>query len=388
MMNLTKSTVEMLYPDIMKTVEFLSKVDRGSKSLPGLAVTANYLAGKLREFGCEVTFHPDETYGATVVGRKKGKGKARFLFFAHMDTVWPEGTCEEFSYRVEGHFAYGPGVGDCTHGIVASLYVLKALNEMGFDNYAEIIILFNPDEELTSPSSTKWIQHYAEGVDIAFCMEGPDNENEFIASRAGSAYYEMRVKGVMAHAGVEPEKGRNALQELVFKLNEIQKLQIDDAYFCICWINGGNGDCIVADNAYAMFRYRINSHETVDKINAVLEKINEKPYIEGTETTITYWKEGGFGPLVKNKWVDKFCKLIETTSAEMGCPLKEAYCGGGSDAVSASLLAPTLDGLTPISYGCHTREERLDLDTIIPRISLLAVLIQQISNDEQYHRVD
>lgn len=388
MIDTTKKTIEKLYPEIMNTVETLTKIDRGTKSLSGLAETADYLADKLRELGCEVVFHPDDTYGATVVGRKKGKGKVRILLFAHMDTIWPEGTCEQNPYRVDGRCAYGPGVSDCTHGIIASLYMLKALNEMGVDNYGEIIILFNPDEELTSPSSTKWIEHYAKGVDIAFCMEGPDGEDLFISSRGGSAYYEIRVKGKMAHAGVEPEKGRNAIHELVYKLDEIQKHPVDGAYFCVCWINGGNGDCIVADNAYAMIRYRIYSYDTIDKINEVLNKINEKPYVEGTETTITYWKEGGFGPLVRKEWVDKFCRLFEKTSAELGFPLKEGSSGGGDDAVSASLYAPTLDGLTPLTYGCHTKEEKLVLDTIVPRMTLLTVAIQRICNDDQYLRRD
>jgi glutamate carboxypeptidase len=386
MMELTSSICANQFPDILETIQFLSQVDRGSESLAGLAVTAEYLAGKLESLGCEVTWHPNDAYGATIVGRKKGKGQARFLFFAHMDTIWPDGTCAEFPFRIEGNLAYGPGVSDCTPGIIGSLYALKTLNDLKFDDYGEIILLFNPDEELTSPSSTQWIKHYAQDIDLAFCMEGPDNPDEFISSRAGSAYYEMRVKGLMAHAGVEPEKGRNALEELVFKLNRIQQRQIDDAYFCLCWINGGSGDCIVADNAYAMFRYRIRRFETIDKIAAMLAEVNATSFIEGTTTTITYWKDGGFGPLVKKPWVEKFCKLVEKTSADMNFPLKEGYSGGGDDAVSASLFAPTLDGLAPVSRGCHTRDERLELDSIIPRTALLATLIQQISTDRYYLR--
>ena len=121
-----------------------------------------------------ITVYDHEEYGPTVVGRKQGKGKARILMFAHMDTVWPEGTCAQRPLHVEGKFAYGPGVSDCVHGMIGALYSLQALNDTGFEDYGEIIILFNPDEELYSPSSKQWIEKYARISDVAFCMEGPD----------------------------------------------------------------------------------------------------------------------------------------------------------------------------------------------------------------------
>lgn len=144
MKELAVTTAQKLYPEALQTIETLCTIDRGSMSLQGLAQTAEYLANFMRAQGCEVVMHPDETYGATVVGRKKGKGKAKILLYAHMDTVWPEGTCAERPFYIEGNFAYGPGVSDCTHGLITGLYTLKALCEMGIDNYGEIIFLFNP----------------------------------------------------------------------------------------------------------------------------------------------------------------------------------------------------------------------------------------------------
>ena len=130
-----RGAVKARYGEIMQTVETLSTIDRGSRYLKGLEQTADFLRRKLEELGCTVTVYPDEDYGPTVVGRKKGQGKARILLYAHMDTVWPEGTCAQRPFRVEGRFAFGPGVSDCTHGIIGSLYSLQALHDVGCADY-------------------------------------------------------------------------------------------------------------------------------------------------------------------------------------------------------------------------------------------------------------
>lgn len=88
----------------------------------------------------------------------------------------------------------------------------------------------------------------------------------------------------------------------------------------------------------------------------------------------------------KLPWVDQLVQLVCTTSEEMGFPLREACSGGGADSASTVLNCPTLDGLAPASFGCHSPEERLQLDTIVPRVSLMAVLLQKIGSDDKYLR--
>ena len=88
----------------------------------------------------------------------------------------------------------------------------------------------------------------------------------------------------------------------------------------------------------------------------------------------------------KLPWLDKFVEAVEEVSAEMGYPLKESYSYGGCDGASTVTNCPTLDGLTPLTYGCHSKNERIKLTTIVPRIALLSVLIQKFCSDEKYLR--
>lgn len=376
--------VENLYPEMIEMIKTVTGFERGTKNLPGLLQTAEYMTDYLKRLGCEVNWHPDPVYGNTVVGRKKGKGKIKILFYAHMDTVWPEGTVKERPFEIKENLAYGPGVSDCTQGLMSSLFLLKALNEAGFDRYGELIFVFNPDEELTSVSSTKWLEKYSGEADVAICMEAPDEAGTFTTARAGSAYYQIYIKGKMAHAGVNPEEGANALEELTYKMNEILAKKFPDVYLVVCRMQGGSGDCCVADNAYAMLRYRIKSRDAVPAIDAFLKEVEKKVYVKGTQTRIEFWPEGGFGPMQKLPWVQKLIDLVLETSRELDYPLEEGYSYGGCDSASTVMNCPTLDGLAPETVGCHSEGEYLRLDTIIPRITLLTVLVEKLSGDERY----
>lgn len=380
--------VEGMYPEIVTMLKEITGFERGTKNLPGIRQMAAYMKQRMEALGCEVSELDDPEYGPTLVSRKKGRGKLRAMFYAHMDTVWPDGSTKELPFRIEGEYAYGAGVSDCSQGLIGSVFMLKALNELGFDNYDELIFVFNPDEELTSISSTKWLKKISseENIDLAICMEGPDREGTFTSARAGSAYYEINIKGKMAHAGVNPEDGANALVELTYKMNDILAKQFPDVYLVVCWMRGGSGDCCVADNAYAMLRYRIKTWDVVPQIDAFLKEVEKKTYVPGTTTSIEFWPQGGFGPMPKLPWLDKFVEAVEETSAEMGYPLKESYSYGGCDGASTVTNCPTLDGLTPLTYGCHSKNERIKLTTIVPRIALLSVLIQKFCSDEKYLR--
>lgn len=381
-MNIEKVRIqaEKLYPEFMKALETITGFERGSKNVSGLRQMAEFLKKELEELGCTITIHENETYGPTLVARKKGTGKVKLMFFAHMDTVWEPGTCQIRKFEIRGNSAYGPGVSDCSHGMLGQLFMLKILTALKFNQFGEIILLFNPDEEVGSTSSKQWIKKYAKEADVAICMEGPDHENEFIAARGGSMYFEMRVKGVSAHAGCAPEKGRNAIAELCYKLNMIQQLEIPEAIQCLTKLEGGSGDCSVADNAMAHFRFRVDSFEAMDRVHKAMDKIGKMCFIDGTETELTYLADEEFPPMVKYPQAQEYIELVEETSREMGMPLKAVFCGGASDGAFACQTGTvTLDGLTPISYGWHTPDEHLELQTIVPRLTLLATVVSRIS---------
>ena len=384
MISQIKSYLEDVYPDILKTLEDITAIDRESKNVIGLTEMANYLEKRLYKLGCSVERFEDDCYGPTLIGRKKGSGKHTIMLYAHMDTVWPAGTYLKRPFRIENNRAYGPGVSDCSHGILGTLYSIEALEVLGINNYKEIIILFNSDEELYSPGSEKYITEYAKYADVAFCMESSDVIDEYISHRGGVMFFDIEVKGIKSHAGGMPEKGRNAIEELAHKISMIHQIKVPNAYLHTTLIKGGINEGVVPDYAWAHVDVRVDTMEAFEEVEREMQRIEADTLIEGTTTTCRQ-RSGGCLPMIRVPEQDKFCKLIDEVSTEEGHPLHEAFCGGGANAVLSALAGtPTLDGVTPISGCWHTDQEYLELSTVVPRITVLAEVIRRICGDDMY----
>ncbi len=76
------------------------------------------------------------------------------LFVAHLDTVFDRGTSQRRPFAIRGgDHAHGPGVNDCCTGVLSQYYAVRILDDLGFEDYGELILVFNSDEELGSPWS-------------------------------------------------------------------------------------------------------------------------------------------------------------------------------------------------------------------------------------------
>src|SRR5690554_1872869 len=239
MINKIQDKASLYYADFLGDLKTLVNIDSGSKNIRGLEKVADFFAESLKKMGCEITLENSSVYGPTQIAQKKGKGKKSILLLAHMDTVWPEGAAEKRSFYIEGNKAFGPGVTDCRSGMLTQYYTLRILEDLNIDNYKEMILIFNPDEELGSPFSREIIWKYAEKVDVSLILEAPDNPDEIITSRGGKLSYMLEVFGKPAHSGTAFDKGINAIDELLYKLRKIQDLDFDEIKTSIATIEGG-----------------------------------------------------------------------------------------------------------------------------------------------------
>lgn len=381
-----RSTVEQLYPAFLRDLEALVNIDSGSENVEGLRRVVDYLIPRLEDMGLSTAVEWHDRYGPFLTARTRGKGKATILFLAHLDTVWPPGTAEERPFRIEEPYAYGPGVNDCRSGMLCQVYTVKVLQELGFQNYGELILVFNPDEELGAPWSGKLITELAREADVALVMEGPTFPDEFIMSRAGTMNYTLEVIGRPIHSGVAPEQGRNAILELVHQLLKIQRLEsCDGIKVNLATITGGEKQGIVAGYAKADLDFRIRHWDAVRTIEEKLPQIVEERTIPDTVAKLS----GGLGhpPFPEHPMTGELVELVQACGRELGLSLTPKFCGGASDASYAALGgALTLDGLPPWGTLYHTDQEHVDLRTIIPRVALVSSLAMQISQDDKWLR--
>ncbi len=146
------------------------------------------------------------------------------MLLGHLDTVYPDGTAAARPMHVEGGKLLGPGVCDMKGGLLVGMYALRALQQAGFVDFEELSFFFNSDEEVSSPVSKSAYLAEAKGVDAALVLESARPNGNIVSSRKGSGTYRLHVTGRSAHAGVEPEKGINAVVELAHRILALQNL--------------------------------------------------------------------------------------------------------------------------------------------------------------------
>ena len=381
-----KRTLQGWLPDFRSDLAWLVAQDRGSEYKAGVDAAGSWMLEKLRDLGCDTAVYPSDEYGSAVAGTLKGRGRGRALLVAHLDTVWPQGTAAaRGGLRIEGTRALGPGVVDNASGSLAGYYVLKALRQAEYDDFDAITLLCNGDEEVGSPFSKEIIQTLAQGSDAAFILESPSNADEIISQRAGLMYYDLRVTGKNAHAGVEPEKGHNAIQDLCHKLNECQQIAngSDILAVSVSTIEGGQRPNIVPDYARAQIDVRVGTLAEAELVDAHFRAIADRVWVAGTSATLS----GGVShpPMQRGPQSPRLVEAAQAIGRALGIELKDTFCGGTSDGCYAAVAGTaTLCGLAPFGALYHTRGEYLDLSSVVPRVALVAGLAVACTKGASY----
>jgi len=205
------------YDAFVAELEQMVNVDCGSYTPAGVDAIADLCEGRMQEHGWSVerrTHAPmgDEAQlGDLVIGTLEGGGGPSVLLVGHMDTVFDEGTVAERPFRIDGDLAHGPGVSDMKGGLLTGFHAVEVLRDAGFDAFGRITFVCNPDEEIGSPFSGPVIRELAPAHDAALVLEGARANGDIVSARKGITDYEIEFVGRAAHAGVEPEKGANAV---------------------------------------------------------------------------------------------------------------------------------------------------------------------------------
>ncbi len=336
-----------------------------------------------------MTVHPHATLGDTVVGTFAGPPDLpRLLLIGHLDTVFGEGTAAERPYRVERGRAYGPGVTDMKSGLLAGLYGLLALRGLGESvaggrlPLGKVVFVANPDEEIGSPSSGPIIRTLAREVDACFVLECARANGDIVSARKGIADLRITVNGRAAHAGVEPEKGRSAILEAAHQVIGLHALngRWPGVTCNVGVIEGGTRTNVVAERATLKVDIRATTREYLEAALAAARDLAAHPTVPDVEVVVD--AHDGHLPMER---LERSVRLIEDAQAlaeRLGFEVRDAATGGASDAnTTAGMGIPTLDGLGPIGGNDHAPGEYLELDSIVPRTTLLAGLLLAVTRD-------
>src|SRR5579864_3761688 len=160
--------------EYLRRLETLVNIDSGTGQVGGIQEIIGYLTHWLTELDFTVTLHPTDHYGPNLVARRKGSGTKRIVLVGHIDTVYEMGDAQSHPFTLHHDRAYGPGVLDMKSGVLIGIYAVRALIEAGFDDYGEVVMIWNNDEEVGSPESQQLICEIARQADVGLVLE-PSN---------------------------------------------------------------------------------------------------------------------------------------------------------------------------------------------------------------------
>ncbi len=373
--------ISTVLPAYLHDLETLVNIDCGTHDKAGVDAVGRVVRERMMEFGADVTAFPQEQYGDMLYARWRGRGNARILCIAHLDTVYSEGTASQFPFRRRGSRALGPGVNDMKSGLLAGLYGIRALIASGFDLFAEIGLFCNSEEEIGSPVSHTLYAPFARSADAALILESARESGAIVSARKGSGHYTVTVHGQAAHAGVEPEKGANAVLALARYVEQLQALNgmRPGLTVNVGVIRGGIRPNVVPDLAVAEVDVRVVRAEDRALFEQATRDLLAQPALARTSAELH--GEISNPPMEKTEASARLVTLAKQAARELGFEAEDVATGGASDGnYTAALGTPTLDGLGPIGGKSHNAmEEWLDVDSIVPRTAMLAKLMLSIA---------
>ena len=367
------------YLDDLRT---LVSIDSGSYDKAGVDEVNDWLEERLKALGFSVERYPQTEFGDDLQATLRGKGQGRILLLGHSDTVFPAGTAAERPMTIQGDKILGPGTCDMKAGLLTGIYALEALGEIGFDDYKSISYLCVSDEEIGGERhSIPLIRSKARRADAVLTLEAARENGDIVSARKGVCWYMVEAFGKSAHAGVEPEKGRNAIVALAHHIIALDKLNglkpgmtVNTGY-----IEGGSAPNIVPDYAKIRVDVRAFSKDDMREFEDTFREQIAKTVIPGVKVAFRA-EEGSYcPPMERTPAVAELEKLAQKAARQLGFEVKGASTGGASDAsFAAAEGTPVLDGLGPIGGLDHSPREYVELNSIMPRTALLAKLIMAI----------
>ena len=365
---------------LLKTIV---NIDSPTQDEVGLTAMKEVISAESTKSGFHVEALHQPGYGYQVIvttGPAPSPLNPKVLLIGHMDTVFPRGTVANHPFSNNGSVCKGPGVSDMKGGLVSMLFAARALSELfGNKHMMPIELIFTPDEEIGSPTSSAVITKRLDDCKAAFVLEPGRPDGSVVISRKGSCHFRLDVTGKAAHASLKFEEGVSAISDLALKIVEFDALtNLDEGNTVnVGLIGGGKSANTVAPSAWCrihcMYTKLANGKRLVGDIRAIAAR----SHIQGTSTTLT----GGIAlfPMEKTEANNTLFRHVQDCADALNIALNGTFTKGASDAGTPSSRGiPTICGMGPVGGDLHTLDEYMLKDSLTERTKLLAVAIKSL----------
>lgn len=398
MQPLSKSELAALErPDhdrMLAQVQIWSEINSGTGNLKGLATTASLLADAFSSLHGEVELvepAPVEkvladgsivevAHGRHLVATVRPEAPIQLMLTGHMDTVFAvDHPFQQFQWLDEG-VLNGPGVADMKGGIAVMLAALSAAETAPEFRSVGYQVMINSDEETGSASSAELIKHLAQGKVAALTYEPSALPDGTLAgARAGSGNFSMIVTGRSAHAGRNPQEGRNALLAAADLALRLKALTRDGLSVNPAKIDGGSPNNVVPD--HAVLRVNFRPHDPAMETYAQNE-IKRLIDLIQAEHEVSIHLHGHFNrppkPLTPD--AERLFGLVKKCGEDLGLSIGWKSTGGVCDGNNiAACGVPVVDTMGVRGGSIHSSDEFLITESLVERAKLSTLTMLRIA---------
>ena len=379
-----------------QTLDWAS-VNSGTANLDGLAVMADKLSSAFSVLPGEVELvEPapvsaisadgtefEKPHGRHLVLRVRPEAARRVVLTGHMDTVYPVDHPFQENSWLDDETVNGPGTADMKGGLCVILHALRAFEASGNADRLGYDVMINSDEETGSLASRPLIEKLAQGKYAALTYEPSARPDGTLAhARGGTGNYSITLRGRSAHAGRNPQDGRNAIvaaSDLVMRIVELAK---DDITINPAKIEGGAANNVVPDLAILRFNIRPKSTDAMERFDGELA-----PILAAIEADheIAIHRHGGVTrpPKPVDDRAQKLFDLVKSCGAELGQTIGWQPTGGVCDGNNiASCGVPVVDTMGVRGGSIHSPDEYMIVPSLAERAALSALVLEKLANGD------
>jgi glutamate carboxypeptidase len=378
---------------MLAQVEAWAAINTGSRNLAGLEAMAAALLAAVAPLGGTATLveaaavQSVDAMGRSVAlvhGRnlhvvKRPGAPVRVLLTGHMDTVFAADHPFQVSRWLDADTLNGPGAADMKGGLAVMLAALSAVEGSAFAGHIGWEIVINSDEEVSSPGSMPLLVAAAGRCHLGLTFEPALPDGTLAGARKGSGNFSAVVRGHAAHAGREPEKGRNALLAAADLALRLKALTAADLTVNPAKIDGGGPNNIVPDNAVLRWNMRASTPDAAQRARAAIDRLAAA--VAATHA-VTIDVHGSFArppkPLDANQ--ARLFNLVRDCGAALGLTIGWRDTGGVCDGnnLAATGLA-VVDTLGPRGGAIHSADEFLCAGSLVERAQLAALVLMRVA---------
>lgn len=379
-------------PLLARTLEW-AKINSGTTNLDGLKTVAEMLADAFSVLPGETSLidpapveavRGDGTVdrverGQHLVVSVRPDAAVRILLTGHMDTVFPSDHAFQQIRELESGVLNGPGLADMKGGISVMLGALQLLEQSEYASRIGYDVMINSDEEVGSGSSASLIEWLARGKTAALTYEPALPDGTLAGERGGSGNFSIIFTGKSAHAGRNPDEGRNALVAAADMALQLKALHREGLSVNPAKIDGGGPNNAVPDHAILRVNFRPKALADQEQVQSALDRL-VRDIAEAHDLGVHC--HGGFGrpPKPIDPQAEKLFGLVKQCGAELGLAINWRDTGGVCDGNNiAACGIPVVDTMGVRGGAIHSSDEYLITESLVERTQLSALTIMRIA---------